>query len=284
MLNSGSRARDDRMRYRRPSRLRRVATLRVAMIGILTLNCTGCVIPLPLAIYPKKCVASGETIAFHDQDGKLIEKDGLLLIQRLYHYGFGCDSWLDKTSDDVVKIERGKARVPPQTVIAAFCTRPIPFKFFPTPLFFEMPGDGINFVPLIYGYDDGSHVESFLRGSGDAPLFGFHHNWDGAAREYTTEYMSTTHDHFSAVLYYRFVLDHLRREADKKLREHQGYFYLPDSDYLRVKKFLEIHLEQLQRGVSPKCPSCGYNLTGNGSGKCPECGTKIPSTLPAPSG
>ena len=28
-------------------------------------------------------------------------------------------------------------------------------------------------------------------------------------------------------------------------------------------------------GGSPRCPSCGYDLTANTSGTCPECGTPV---------
>jgi len=267
------------MRYRRPSKLRRVATLRVAMIGALTLSCTACVIPLPLAIYPTKCAASGNILAFHDETGKLIEKDGLLLIQRSYSYGW--PDCLNKTFDSLVEIERGKARIPTQTKVVSLWALPNLLAYFLLPSFLELPEDDIKFVPLISGVDFRLHYKwDDFDDSDHAALVRNQNLKNGAARLLRT----SNHDHGRAVRYSRFVLERLRREADKKLREHHAYFYLPDSDYLTVKEFLEARLEQLQRPLSPKCPTCGYNLTGNESGKCPECGNKILSTQPAPSG
>jgi len=33
----------------------------------------------------------------------------------------------------------------------------------------------------------------------------------------------------------------------------------------------------LRRMAAGRCPSCGYDLTGNVSGRCPECGTEVPA-------
>ncbi len=33
------------------------------------------------------------------------------------------------------------------------------------------------------------------------------------------------------------------------------------------------------RRCEPRCPACGYNLTGNVSGVCPECGAAVPVNL-----
>jgi hypothetical protein len=47
--------------------------------------------------------------------------------------------------------------------------------------------------------------------------------------------------------------------------------------YLSVR-FIFAHREPDR---SPRCASCGYNLTGNASGVCPECGAACKAANPA---
>lgn len=232
--------------------------------GVLSLSCAGCLIPVPLAVYPKKCASSGDIIIFTDESGKQIEKNGLLLIQRSYG---------NKTADCLVGINRGRAKIPNQTRIVVLWAWPNMFAYFLLPALVETPSDAIAFVPLISGYDYHLHHEQGITDTRDErypSLLAPYDLEDGAAVLLRT----TREEHDRAIRYYQFIYDHVRRADDKRIRRHAPYFYLPDSHYVRVREFLEAELERLQEH-SATGPLGGRGLTVKVGARHSERGTEI---------
>ena len=114
-------------------------------VAMLVLS-QGCVIPIPLAVFPVTSEYSGMTIAFHDEDGEPIRKDGLLILHRT--------TWVIGTAralSQLLEIRDGTVTLPEQSrlaVVGLAWYKGIPW----APLFGDLVSSTPNVYPFIPGY------------------------------------------------------------------------------------------------------------------------------------
>ncbi len=134
-------------------------------VATLLFTNAGCIIPIPIAIFPAPCKESGRELRFQDKHGKLIQRDGLLIVSRSQSIrGLRC-----APSNHVVQIRRGRARIPHEWVPASIWLGPnelLGFGIVGEPLVAVLimllpyptiipDSDNVSAIPLIPGYHEG---------------------------------------------------------------------------------------------------------------------------------
>ncbi len=87
----------------------------IALIGLLTLTQSACLLPAPLAIFPQIKPGSGATVEICDQSGKPVHTEGLLIINRDYRI----DKIPGAPSNAIAPIRDGKATIPMELAISS---------------------------------------------------------------------------------------------------------------------------------------------------------------------
>lgn len=224
-------------------RLRRASlAMIVAFVGF---GSGGCLIPVPLAVFPAACQASGLKVEFRDSEGNRIEEDGLLIVHREY---YGTALPCDRDVDCLVQIEDGCATIPDQLKLASLWWRPgFPYLLFGLPV--VHPGDSLKIIPLLSGYSARHEVYGVLaEGSPEETCIALpnHNDFEnGTIRLLVTERGEA--EASWALEYYRFVCERLwcKHERAEPKKTHCDKFFLADADYAQVKQFLVAELERL---------------------------------------
>ncbi|OWY69599.1 hypothetical protein B7486_19780 [cyanobacterium TDX16] len=89
--------------------------IRLAVLALMTLTQSACLLPIPLAIYPEIKPGSATTIEVCDQFGKPIKTEGLLIIYRDYLVG----GITGAPSNSIIHIRNGKATIPIELAISS---------------------------------------------------------------------------------------------------------------------------------------------------------------------
>lgn len=214
------------------------------VVAIFALGCGGCLIPVPLAVFPAPCRGSWLKLEFRDRDGKKIDKDGLLVVHRQFYHTVTGDR---PTFDDVVEIKNGRATIPMQVKLAALVWTPeFPLVIFGMPIVF--PIDSLEIAPLIPDYDGSSFAELFLfnrmQGNAFDPVINFQHINDGIVEvrsidgdEAAKERMRKCYEY----IYARLWCEH-EKVGRSPVCDHE--FFLPNDDYFEVRQFLETELSR----------------------------------------
>lgn len=150
----------------------------IAIVCASAVSSTGCA--LPVAMYPVVAAGSGERVEFRDRDGKLIEADGLLVVNRRDDYRVFLGHYLGAPITHIIPIVEGKAKVPvdillgsvaiiPNEVVIGYgimgiiegvrtkpvltaVTTPILIGLFAIPITYTYPSEEVFLVPLIPGF------------------------------------------------------------------------------------------------------------------------------------
>jgi hypothetical protein len=89
--------------------------IRLAVLALMTLTQSACLLPIPLAIYPEIKPGSAATIEVCDQFGKPNKTEGLLIIYRDYLVG----GITGAPSNSIIHIRNGKATIPIELAISS---------------------------------------------------------------------------------------------------------------------------------------------------------------------
>lgn len=85
---------------------------------LAAVSCAGCLVPVPIAVFPAPSLGSGKFIVFRGIGGKSIHCEGWVVVQR-------SRTWIgDDQSSQLLRVNDGVARIPQETVLASVWLRP----------------------------------------------------------------------------------------------------------------------------------------------------------------
>ena len=189
----------------------------------------GCVLPIPLAVYPAPDQGSGMTITFQDEDGRRIREDGLLVLHRKY------DGVLPPPdSGQLLEIRDGQVVLPRKCILKLLWLGWM-FGCPLAPVVGEIPTANVELYPFVSGYsaDDSINDSSFedgnvrLLGPG-ARDYSALTAWDRDFRKIRGFRQAPTEDYFEVVL--------------------------PEQDYQRLKRHVDKEFARL-RSVPTSLPT-----------------------------
>lgn len=244
---------------------------RFAQLGAAFLLCTtaGCVIPVPIAVFPAPCVTEEAELRFNDCRGNQIKHDGLLLVSRSQSIrGLPC-----APSNHVVQIRQGRARIPHEWVPAsiwlwpyemafkyAFAGHPVPpgqrlmamaATFMPLPLV-HPDEDHVFAIPLISGYHRSRRDLNTLLADSDSDL-----KKGGTVLKLASNCESPSNAH----LFRNEVRQRIRRIFEPTRFEEGPDLRLNHYYYPRVKALVQRELDRIIALESGAHPSDAHRIT-----------------------
>lgn len=230
------------------------------LAGFLLTTGSGCLVATPIAIFPAPELGSGMEITFYDSLARPISQDGLLLVHREYQIPWGWTLLDLGMSNRVVPITAGKATLPHQWNLASVWLMPNMFSFFLIPMPCVLPGENLDIVPFLVGYN--YHCCASHSGIQTRDTYGrihpstIPHYCFNDGRVYLS---SSDADPERGIEYLKaYRAPYLRRPSQIRGIGDRPDLCLPESEYQRVTSFINRELERLRaippRGTQPSVP------------------------------
>lgn len=218
-----------------------------SLMAILAVS-EGCLLPIPLAVYPAPDKGSGLRITFYDEAGEHIRRDGLVLVHREYYaeiaqvYGIRPPP----TSSELLDIHQGVVTLPQRCKLSFLWLAPLYMPWYLVVI--ETPTENVWLYPFISGYTRDGSISYDDYKNGCLTLL------NSSGRE------------VDAFIRWDIDFDRIRSPDQPSSTVYSDQSILTKPDYLRLTAYIEAERVRLRKHIPPTHPVLG-GITSQ-----PECG------------
>lgn len=256
----------------------------IAIVCASAISCTGCA--LPVAMYPVVAAGSGEKVEFRDRDGKLIEADGLLVVNRRDDYRVFLGHYLGAPITHLVPIVNGKATVPVDVLLGSLAfvpnevligyggagilegartkpvltalTTPILIGLFAIPITYTYPSEEVFIIPLVPGfhrqlsYEDSWFPHDLSVERAMLPLVEYRTDQrDKTTGRFVFSLKSNASDRYGAWRYWDFVRKRIRKRYEMQPGPNGPDIRLEPYYYKKLISYIGDELARIDNLSSP---------------------------------